>query len=82
MQALPVGVGKARLLCNRILCPRGFRGFRVLGLTSLWVLLGSFVSCSWVLLLSFRVLLGAFCELALVLLVYTPCVLRGTLRFF
>jgi hypothetical protein len=30
-----------------------------------------------VLLLGFRVLLGVFCGLALVVPVYTPCVLRG-----
>jgi hypothetical protein len=82
MQALPLGAGKARLSCSRVLCPRGFRGFWVLGLTSLWVLLGSFVGCSRVLLLGFRVLLGAFCGLALVVPVNTPCILRGALRFF
>jgi len=64
LQALPLGVGKARLSCSRVLCPRGFRGFRVLGLASLWVLLGSFGG------------------LALVVPMYTPCVLRGVLRFF
>jgi hypothetical protein len=47
-----------------------FSGFRGLGLTSLWVLLGSFMGCSRVLLLGFRVLLGAFCRLALVGPVY------------
>jgi hypothetical protein len=36
----------------------------------LWVLLGSFVGCSRVLLLGFRVLLGALCGLALVVPVY------------
>jgi hypothetical protein len=64
------------------LCPHGFRSFRVLGLSSLLVLLGSFVGCSRVLLLGFGVLLGAFCGLALFVPVYTPCVLRGALRFF
>jgi hypothetical protein len=82
LQALPLGARKARLSCSRVLCPRGFRGFRVLGLASLWVLLGSFVGCSRVILLGFRVLLGAFGELALVVPMYTPCVLRGALRFF
>jgi len=48
-----------------------FSGFGVLGLNSLWVLLGSFVGCSQVLLLGFRVLLNAFCGLNLVVLVYT-----------
>jgi len=40
------------------------------------------VGCSRVLLLGFRVLLGAFCGLALVVSVYTPYVLKGALRFF
>jgi hypothetical protein len=35
-----------------------------------------------VLLLGFRVLLGAFCGLALVVPMYISCVLRGGLRFF
>jgi hypothetical protein len=82
MQVFPLGTGKARLSCNRILCPRGFRGFRVLQLTSLGVLLGSFVGFSQVFLLGFRVLLGAFCGLALVVPMYTPCVLKDALRFF
>jgi len=32
--------------------------------------------------LSFRVLLGAFCGLALVVHVYIPYVIKGALRFF
>jgi hypothetical protein len=35
-----------------------------------------------VILLGFRVLLGAFGELTLVVPMYTPCVFRGALRFF
>jgi hypothetical protein len=40
------------------------------------------VGCSWVILLGFRVLLGAFGGLALVVPMYTPRILRGALRFF
>jgi len=82
LQGLPLGARKARLSYSRVLCPRGFRGFQVLGLTSLWVLLGSFVGCSRVILLGSTVLLGAFGGLALVVPMYTPCVLRDALRFF
>jgi hypothetical protein len=57
-------------------------GFEVLGLNSLRVLLGSFVCCSRVLFLGFRVLLGVFSRLTLVVLVYTHCVLKCALHYF
>jgi len=57
LQGLPLGARKARLSCSRVLCPRGFRGFQVLGLTSLWVLLGAF--CGLALVVPVYVLRGA-----------------------
>jgi hypothetical protein len=40
------------------------------------------VGCSQVILLGFRVLLGDFGGLALVVPMYISCVLRGALHFF